>query len=122
MAMIWIRENFIFVISNSKRQYIKKAILIHSYPIVRYPLPESLLWRHNGRDGVSKHQPYDYLLSRSFRRRLTKTSKLRITGLQKASNTEDLSLDAVIMVGPNIAEGKPIDFDHINSWHVCALV
>ena len=38
--------------------------------------------RHNGLDGVSNHQPYDYLLSRLFRRRSKKTSKLRVTGLQ----------------------------------------
>ena len=38
-------------------------------------------WRHNGLDGVSNHQPYDCLLNRLFRRRLQKTSKLRVTGL-----------------------------------------
>ena len=38
-----------------------------------------LLWRHNGRAGVSDHQPHDCLLNRSFRPR--KTSKLRVTGL-----------------------------------------
>ena len=37
----------------------------------RYPL----LWRHNGRDGVSNHQPQHYLLNRLFRRRSKKTSK-----------------------------------------------
>ena len=40
-----------------------------------------LLWRHNGRDGVSNHQPHDCSLSRSFRPRSKKTSKLRVTGL-----------------------------------------
>ena len=40
-----------------------------------------LLWRHNGRDAVSDHQPYDCLLNHSFRRRWKKTSKLRVTGL-----------------------------------------
>ena len=29
-------------------------------------------WRHNQRDGVSKHQPYDCLLNRLFRRRSRK--------------------------------------------------
>ena len=33
-----------------------------------------LLWRHNGRDGVSYHQPNDCLLNRSFRRRSKKAS------------------------------------------------
>ena len=40
-----------------------------------------LLWRHNGRDGVSNHQPHDYLLNGSFRRRSKKTSKPRVIGL-----------------------------------------
>ena len=40
-----------------------------------------LQWRHNGRDIVSNHQPYDCLPNRLFRRRSKKTSKLRVTGL-----------------------------------------
>ena len=41
----------------------------------------TLRWRHNGRVGVSNHQPNDCLLKRLFRRRSKKTSKLRVTGL-----------------------------------------
>ena len=41
----------------------------------------SLRWRHNERDSISNHQPYDCLLNGSFRRRSKKTSKLRVTGL-----------------------------------------
>ena len=41
----------------------------------------ALLWRHNGPDSVSNHQPHDCLLNRLFRRRSKKTSKLRVTGL-----------------------------------------
>ena len=44
-------------------------------------LTSSLQWRHNGRDGVSNHQPHDCLLNRLFRRRSNKTSELRVTGL-----------------------------------------
>ena len=40
-----------------------------------------LQWRHNERDGVSNHQPYDCLLNRLFRRRSKETSKQRVTGL-----------------------------------------
>ena len=40
-----------------------------------------LRWRHNGRDGVSNHQPHGCLLNRLFRRKSKKTSKLRVTGL-----------------------------------------
>ena len=42
---------------------------------------KTLRWRHNGRDSISNHQPYDCLLNRLFRRRWTKTPKLRATGL-----------------------------------------
>ena len=38
-------------------------------------------WRHNGRDGVSNHQPHDCLLNRLFWHWSKKTSKLRVTGL-----------------------------------------
>ena len=64
-----------------------------------------LLWRHNGRDGISNHQPRDCLLNRSFGRGSKKTSKLRATGLcagnspatgefpaQMASNAENVSI------------------------------
>ena len=40
-----------------------------------------LHYNGNGRDGVSNHQPHDCLLSRLFRHRSKKTSKLRVTGL-----------------------------------------
>ena len=65
----------------------------------------ALLWRHNGPDGVSNHQPHDCLLNRSFRCRLKKISKLHFTGLcggnspvtgefpaQMASNAEKVSI------------------------------
>ena len=66
---------------------------------------ETLLWRYNGHDGVSNHQPHDCLLNLLFRRRSKKTSKLRVTGLcegnspvtgefpaQRASKTENVSI------------------------------
>ena len=62
-------------------------------------------WRHNEHDGVSNHQPHDFLLTLLFRRRSKKTSKLRVTGLcagnspvtgefpaQMASNAENDSV------------------------------
>ena len=65
----------------------------------------TLLWRHNGRDGVSNHQPYDCLLNRLFRHRSKNISKLRITGpyaanppvtdeflAQMARNAENVSI------------------------------
>ena len=60
---------------------------------------------YNERDGVSNHQPHDYLLNLLFRCRLKKTSKLSFTGLcagnspltnefpaQMASNAENVSI------------------------------
>ena len=41
----------------------------------------SLQWHHNGRDGVSNHQPRDCLLNRLSGRRSKATAKLRVTGL-----------------------------------------
>ena len=65
----------------------------------------SLQWRHNGRDSLSNHQPYECLLSRLIRHRTKKTSKLRVTGLcagnspesgefpaQRANNAENVSI------------------------------
>ena len=65
----------------------------------------SLLCRHNGRDGVSNHQPRDCLFNRSVRCRSQKTPKLRVTGrcegnsrvtgefsAQIASNAESVSI------------------------------
>ena len=65
----------------------------------------TLKWRNNGRDGVSNHQLHDCLLSRLFRHRPKKTSKLHVTGLcegnslvtgefpiQMASDAENVSI------------------------------
>ena len=64
-----------------------------------------LRWRHNECDGVFYHQPHDCLLSRLFRRKSKKTSKLRASGLcvgnspmtgefpaQRASDAENVSI------------------------------
>ena len=64
-----------------------------------------LQWLHNGRDGISNHQPHDCLLYRLFRHISKKISKLRVTGLcvgnssvtgefpaQMASNVENVSI------------------------------
>ena len=66
---------------------------------------KTLQWSHNGLDSVSNHQPHHCLLSRLFRRRSKKTSKLGVTGLcarnspgtgefpaQMASNPENVSI------------------------------
>ena len=65
----------------------------------------TLQWRHDDRDGVPNHQPYDCLLTRLFRRRSKNTSKSRVTGFcggnssmtgefpaQGSSNAENVSI------------------------------
>ena len=65
----------------------------------------SLQWRHNERDGVSNHQPHNYLLNRLFTRRSKQTSRLCVTGrcvgnspvtgdfpTQMASNAKNVSI------------------------------
>ena len=47
---------------------------------------QSLQRHHNGRDGISNHQPHDCLLNRLFGRRSKKTSKLRVTGLRAGNS------------------------------------
>ena len=82
-----------------KNDYFSKAY--SSWQHTKHPLQ----WHHNGRDDVSKHQLHDCLLSRLFRRRSKKISKLRVTGLcagnspmiyefpaQMASNAENVSI------------------------------
>ena len=66
---------------------------------------QPLLWRLNGCEGVSNHQPHACLLKRLIRHRSKKTSKLRVTGfcegnspvtcefsVQRASNAENSSI------------------------------
>ena len=65
----------------------------------------TLQWCHNGHNGISNHQPHNYLLNHLFRCRPKKISKFRVTGLcaghstvtgefpvQRASNTENVSI------------------------------
>ena len=79
--------------------------LPHKVEPVRLENVFILQWRHYKHDGVSNHQPHDYLLKRWFRCRSKKTSKLRVTGLcegnspvigefpaQMASNAENVSI------------------------------
>ena len=54
-----------------------------SQPVAHFVLKikwRPLQWRHFERDGVSNHQPHDCLFNYFFRRKLMKTSKLRVTG------------------------------------------
>ena len=77
----------------------------HDLSIHKDGTDDALPWHHNERDGVSNHRRLDCLLKRLFRRRSTKTSNLRVTGLrdgkspatgefpaQMASDAENVSI------------------------------
>ena len=74
---LW-REIHNFQIMTWRDRY--HLVSIFRLPVVTNADP-ALRWRHNERDGVSNHQPYDRLLNRLFRRRSKKKSKLRVAGL-----------------------------------------
>ena len=54
-------------------------VMAHAHSQSNHSL--SLRWRHDGRAGVSTHQPHECLLNFLFRHRSKKTSKLRVTCL-----------------------------------------
>ena len=76
----------------------------------------TLLGHHDERDDVSNHQPHDCLLSRLFRRRSKKTSKLRVTGLCEGNSP-------VIGEFPAQKASKTQKYSHLmtSSW-ICAGV
>ena len=107
MIMIVTQDKINFI---SWRFYISWASAAASYFMqsiyhATYIYAMALQWRHNVRDGVFDHQPHDCLLSRLFRRRSKKTSKLCVTGLcagnspvtgefptQRASNADNIPI------------------------------
>ena len=56
-------------------------LLLLIWKLNAHSLHLPLLWRHNGRDCVSNHQPHDCLFNHLFRRKSKKRSTLRATGL-----------------------------------------
>ena len=73
----------------------------------------SLHWRHNGRDGVSNHQPNDCLPNRLFRRRSKKTPKLCVTGLCAGNSPVTGEFPAQMVSN---AENVPIWWRHHASY------
>ena len=66
---------------NSFQMVIYKMLAVFVSSSMSQRLTFTLQWRHNGRDGVSNHQPHQCLPNRLFGRKSKKTSKLRVTGL-----------------------------------------
>ena len=74
----WLERKYILLLVHFMRSYHQA-----SYCVIKH----SLQWCHNGRSGVSNHQPHDCLLNRLFRRRSKKISKPHVTGL-RAGNSQ----------------------------------
>ena len=72
------------------------------YSTRRSYLNRALQWRHNGRDGISNHQPPDCFLNCLFRCKSKKTSKLRVTGLYDVciltNNFQCMSLSKLLTI------------------------
>ena len=104
-----------------------------TFILCRHSSVSALQWRHNGRNVVSNHRRLDCLLSRMFRRRSKKTSKVRVTGLcegnspvtgefpaQRASNAENVSIwwrhHVLAAYHINIGNASPqLSFNHFNN-------
>ena len=76
----------------------------------------SLRWRHDGRDGVSNHQPHDCLHNRVFRRRSKEISKLHDTALCEGNSPKTSEFSAQ---KANIAENVSIWWrHHLKAFHL----
>ena len=109
-----IKHRFVDIIMYLSRVNTRDICRMYFYEFVLEVM--SLQWHHNERDGVSNHQPHEWLLNRLFRYRPRKTSKLRVTGLcagnspvtgefpaLMASTAEFFPFDDVIMIVNKVA-------------------
>ena len=99
----------------------------HFNPCTAHPLQ----WRHNGRDGVSNHQPHDCSLNRLFRHRWKKNIKAprhwplcgefsddRWFPAQRSSNVENVSIWRRQHVRIQ-TDGHQTKFGHWVRWPLC---
>ena len=92
-----------------------------------------LLWRHNGRDGVSSHQPHDCLRNRSLHQSSASLAFVRgihmwpVNSPHKGSVTRKMfPFDDVIMIMPgnplsNMILITPYSFKPKRIWHFVPL-
>ena len=114
----------IFLVSNynnmtmNRLQYRHYRNYWYSTHSISFWISIPLHCRHNRRDGVSNHQPYDCLFNCLFRCKSKKISRLRVTGLcegnspgtgeftaQMASNAENVSIWWRHHAHPLLSEG-----------------
>ena len=80
----------------------------------RFPCP--LKWRHNGRDGVSNHQPHHCLLNRLFERR---SGNSPVTGefpAQMASNAKNVFIWCSDILWGKSAVHRQITYTKDQKW------
>ena len=77
-----------FIKCYKRRRSCKRLTKVRTGWIQICLITSTLKWRHNGRDGVSNHQPHVCLLNRLCRFRSQKTSKFRVTGLCVDTQTQ----------------------------------
>ena len=82
----------------------------------------SLQWRHNGRDGVSHHQPLDCVLNRLFRRRSKKTSELRVTGLCEVKSPLPCGKISLGTVRSLLCANVLMGYCRVICWYRCACL
>ena len=95
-VIIWTNAG-ILVIRSVGTNFIEILSDVHTFSFKKKHLkissakcwPFSLQWRHNERGSVSNHRRLGGLLSRLFRHRSRKTSKLRVTGLCEGNPAVD---------------------------------
>ena len=80
----------------------------------------TLQWRHNEHDGVSNHQPHDYLLNRLFKAQIKENSKNRwpVNFPHNGSVTRKMCpFDDVIMIYYALIKVLSVDNAlHENTW------
>ena len=114
------------VINDSKQKWCD--VLSDDEATPRHHPLRSLQWRHNGRDGISNHQPHKCLLNLLFKVQIKETSKLRITGLCEGNSpvTGDphkgpvtrkmFPFDDVILIVLNLPDILPTAPERLTHW------
>ena len=77
VEVVWVHFRWLWAKQWCYLGEVRRAAVHLGVPRFYWPLH----WRQNDYDSVSNHQPHSCLLTRLFRRRSKKTSKLHVTGL-----------------------------------------
>ena len=135
----WIPCGYISIMQGrvGDKRHLRDEILRLCLCLLKIVPNGSFLWRHNGHNGFSNHQPRDCLLNCLFSRRWKKTSKLLVTGLcegistvtgefpaQMASNAENFSTWCIcdIVIPAYVALMSTSRPNHTNNRIPCGYI